>query len=216
MFTDAQLAAAVQCPIARAARWQPHLVRAMTRFGITTGKRAAHFLAQLGHESRGLSRVEENLNYSAARLLEVFDRYFTRETAAAYAHQPERIANRVYAHRNGNGDARSGDGWRYRGRSPIQLTGKGNYAQIGDAIGQPLVEQPALALELPIGADLSAAYWQVHGLSSLADTDDVLAVSRRINLGTVKTARVPNGLADRIERTKRAKAALGVNGWAAT
>ncbi|HEY5804853.1 MAG TPA: glycoside hydrolase family 19 protein [Lysobacter sp.] len=211
MFTDAQLAAAVQCPIARAARWQPHLVRSMTRFGITTRKRAAHFLAQLGHESLGLSRVEENLNYSAARLLEVFDRYFTRETAATYARQPELIANRVYANRNGNGDERSGDGWMFRGRCPIQLTGKDNYAAIGSAIGQPLVEQPALAIELAVGADISAAYWQATGLSGLADIDDVLAVSRRINLGTVKTGRMPNGVADRIERTKRAKAALGVN-----
>jgi len=210
VLTDAQLAAAVRCPIARAARWQPHLVRSMTRFGITTRKRAAHFLAQLGHESLGLSRTEENLNYSAPRLLEVFPDYFNHDTVQAFARQPERIANYVYANRNGNGNAKSGDGWRYRGRSPIQLTFHDNYAAIGAAIGQPLVEQPSLALELAIGADIAAAYWQTNGLSGLADNDDVLAVSRRINLGSIKTSRMPNGMADRIERTKRAKAVLGM------
>lgn len=210
MFTDAQLAAAVQCPIARATRWAPHLQRSMTRFGITTKLRAAFFLGQLGHESGGLSRIEENLNYSAARLLEVFDGYFNRENAAAYARQPQKIANRVYANRLGNGNEASGDGWTFRGRSPMQLTFRGNYAAIGELIGLPLVEQPQLAIELDVGADIAAAYWRSNGLNTLADANDVLGVSRKINLGTTKTKRLPNGLADRIERTKRAKAALGV------
>lgn len=208
MFTETQLAAALQCPLARAARWRPHLAASMQRFGITTRRRAVHFLAQLGHESGGLSRVEENLNYSAGRLLEVFDGHFNGATAADYAHHPERIANRVYANRNGNGPESSGHGWRYRGRCPIQLTFLSNYAHMGQLLGLPLVEQPDLALELEVGANIAAAYWRDRGLNALADGDDVLAISRRINLGTTNTKRMPNGLADRIARTKRARIAL--------
>lgn len=210
MFTEAQLAAAVQCPEARAARWLPHLVAAMQAFGITTKLRAAMFLAQLGHESLGLSRVEENLNYSAPRLLEVFGEHFTRDQAAAYARQPERIANRVYAHRNGNGDEASGDGWRFRGRSPIQLTGRAQYAAMRDLIGLDLITAPALAIEIDTGAHIAAAWWRANGLNALADAGDVLSVSRRINLGSTKTNRTPNGYADRVARTKRAREALGV------
>lgn len=182
----------------------------MTRFGITTKLRAACFLGQLGHESSSLARIEENLDYSAARLLEVFAGYFTRATAAAYAHQPERIASRVYANRMGNGDEASGDGWRYRGRSPIQLTGRDNYAWLSELTGLPLLTQPDLALAPQAGTDIAAAYWRSMGLNTLADANDVLGVSRKINLGTAKTRRLPNGLTDRIARTKRAKATLGV------
>lgn len=210
MFTEAQLAAAVQCPPHRAAQWLPHLQRSMSRFGITTKLRAALFLAQLGHESLGLSRTVESFNYSAPRLLEVFGEYFTRESAQAFARQPERIANRVYAHRMGNGDAESGDGWRFRGRGPTQLTFRKNYAWLQQVLDLPLLENPDLVLELPIGADTAAAFWQGNGLNAIADTGDVLSVSRKINLGTTQTKRMPHGLADRINRTKRAKAALGV------
>jgi putative chitinase len=203
MLTETQLAAAIRCPTARAARWLPHLVRAMNRYGITTRERVACFLAQLGHESAGLSRIEENLNYSAQRLLEVFPRYFDSTRARQHARQPERIANRVYASRMGNGDERSGDGWMFRGRSPIQLTGRSNYAEFGRMIGPPLEEMPALALEPEIGAEIAAAYWRSRGLNALADAGDVVAITRAINGGR-------HGLADRIDRTRRAKAALEV------
>ncbi|HEY4583077.1 MAG TPA: glycoside hydrolase family 19 protein [Lysobacter sp.] len=210
MFTDEQLAAALQCPVTRAARWAPHLERAMQRFGITTGKRAALFLAQIGHESLGLARLEENLNYSAARLLEVFDKHFDARTAAAYARQPARIANRVYANRMGNGDEASGDGFRYRGRCPTQLTGRDNYARYGNMIGVDLVGHPDRALEVEIGAQVSAAYWRDCGLNALADAGDVLSISRRINLGTIRTTRMPHGMADRNLRSRRALDTLGV------
>ena len=210
MLTEAQLAAAVQCPLPRAVQWLPHLQRSMSRFGITTKLRVALFLAQLGHESLGLSRTIESFNYSAPRLLEVFGDYFTRETAQAYARQPERIANRVYAHRMGNGGPESGDGWRYRGRCPIQLTGRKQYAWMQQMLGLPLLDSPDMVLELATGADCAAAYWQGNGLNAIADSGDVLSVSRRINLGTAQTTRMPHGLADRINRTKRAKDALGV------
>lgn len=210
MITEAQLASAVQCPLSRASLWLLPLQLAMARHGITTKLRAAFFLGQLGHESLSLSRTEENLNYSAQRLLEVFERYFTKANVGTYARQPQKIANRVYANRMGNGDELSGDGWRYRGRCPIQLTGLDNYRWLGGLTGLPLVDQPDTALELQAGADIAAAYWQGTGLNALADANDVLGVSRKINFGTVQTTKTPHGLADRIERTKRAKAALGV------
>lgn len=211
MFNETQLAAALQCPIARAVRWHPLLLRSMNRNGITTKLRAALFLAQLGHESLSLARLEENLNYSAARLLEIFGDYFSREESVDFARKPERIANRVYANRNGNGNEASGDGYRYRGRAPIQLTGRSNYAWMQQLIDQPLIDMPDLALDLPIAAEISAAWWRGSGLNAIADSGDVLSVSRRINLGTTRTKRVPHGLADRMDRTKRAKEALGVS-----
>lgn len=202
------LVAAMGCTPAIAAAWAHPLSMAMQRYGITTRRRAAHFLAQIGHESAGLTRIEERLDYSAARLLEVWPSRFDAASARAYARQPERIANRVYALRMGNGDEASGDGWRYRGRSPIQLTGRGNYRQIGEQTGLPLLEHPDLALQVEPGAVISAAWWRANGLNALADTGDVLSVSRRINLGTANTSRIPAGLQDRIARTRRAAAAL--------
>lgn len=210
MFTDQQLARAVGCPVARAARWTAPLYRAMTRCGINTRQRAVHFLAQIGHESAGLSRTEENLNYNAQRLREIWPSRFTAAEAAVYARKPENIANRVYANRMGNRNEASGDGWKYRGRSPIQLTGRDNYRHMGELTGLPLLDMPALAIEVEEGALIAASWWQANGLNQLADTGDILVVSRKVNLGTATTKRTPNGLQDRIERTRRAADALGV------
>lgn len=210
VFTDQQLAASIGSPIARAARWTAPLYRAMTRCGITTRRRAVHFLAQIGHESAGLSRTEENLNYNAQRLREIWPRRFTAEQAAEYARQPERIANRVYSSRMGNRNEASGDGWRYRGRSPIQLTGRDNYRRMGELTGLPLLDMPSLAIEVEEGALVAATWWQANGLNQLADAGDILAVSRKVNLGTTNTTHTPNGLQDRINRTRHASAALGV------
>lgn len=203
MFTEQQLAAAARCPIARATRWHPHLSRAMQRFGISTRARAAAFIAQLGHESGGLLRVEENLNYSADRLLQVFERHFTVDQARAYARQPARIANRAYANRMGNGDERSGDGYRYRGRGPIQITGADNYRWMGELLGLPLLERPDMLLEPEHGAASAAAYWRGRGLNALADAGDIVGMTKKINGGRT-------GLADRTDRWNGAKAALGV------
>lgn len=210
MVTDKQLAAAIGCPAVRAARWAAPLSRAMGLYGINTRRRAVHFLAQIGHESAGLFRTEENLNYSAHRLCEIWPSRFTAQQAAAYARQPERIANRVYANRMGNRNEASGDGWLYRGRSPIQLTGRSNYACMAELTGLPLLDMPALAIEVEEGALIAAVWWQANGLNTLADDGDILAVSRKVNLGTTSTRRRPNGLQDRIDRTHRAAAALGV------
>ncbi|WP_447936953.1 glycoside hydrolase family 19 protein [Thermomonas fusca] len=209
MFSAEQLAAAVGCPLQVAARWAAPLQRAMTRCGITTRRRAAHFLAQIGHESAGLTRTEENLNYNARRLREVWPSRFSADAAADYARHPERIANRVYANRMGNGSEASGDGWRFRGRSPIQLTGRDNYRHLAQLTGLPLVAMPSLAAEVDEGALIAATWWQANGLNTLADSGDILAVSRRVNLGTINTTRTPNGLQDRIARTRRAADVLG-------
>lgn len=210
LFTETQLAAAVQCPRARAVRWHEPLMAAMHRRAITTPRRVAHFLAQVGHESAGLLRLEENLNYSASRLLEVFEDHFSPSSAALYAGQPERIGNRAYANRNGNGDEASGDGYRYRGRSPVHLTGRDNYRWIGELIGVPLEAEPDRAASVEVGADIAAAYWAGRGLNLLADGNDALAVSRKLNFGRTNTTRIPNGWPDRAARTKAALRAFGI------
>ncbi len=210
MLNDATLAAATGAPAARAARWGDAYRAACAEFGIDTPRRLACFFGQLSHESNALSRIEENLNYSAPRLLEVFGSYYDSKTALAHARNPDAIANRVYANRMGNGSSTSGDGWKYRGRSHVQLTFRNNYRHIGRIIGVDIETSPALALEIPTAARIAAAYWKDAGLNALADQYDVLGIGRKINIGTTRTTRLPNGHDDRIARTKRAAAALGV------
>lgn len=209
MLTAALLAQIMQCPLPRAQRWAAPLNAAMKRFGINTPVRAAYFLAQLGHESLSLSRTEESLSYSRERLLEVFGKYVTPAEAAAFVRQPVKLGNHVYANRNGNGNEASGDGYLFRGRGPMQHTGRGNYRHIGGLIGQPLEEQPTLLIEPENGAMAAAAFWHDNRLNAYADQRDVLAVSRIINLGNVRSRATPNGMADRTARTNRALAALG-------
>lgn len=191
MITMARLLAVM--PQARpqvAAAFVDPLNHAMARFGIDTPLRQAAFLAQVAHESGQLSHLVENLNYSAHGLLATFSRRFTSLEAAEYARQPARIANRVYANRMGNGDERSGEGWKFRGRGLIQLSGRRNYQACGDALGVDLVANPSL-LESPKYAALSAAwFWAADGLNELADGGDIGKITRRVNGGT-------NGLAER-------------------
>lgn len=207
-LTVAQLAAAMACPDPRAALWCVPINRAMAAWQINTPRRVAMFLGQVAHESGALRRVEENLNYSAERLLQVFPRYFDAATAKAYAHQSRRIGSRVYANRMGNGDEASGDGYTYRGRGLIQITGRDNYAQIGQRIGLALEEFPDRLTEPGIAAAASAAWWHSNGLNPLADTGDILMVSRKVNLGNAGSSRTPNGYQDRVTCTRRAFAAI--------
>lgn len=174
-----------------ASKYAAVLDAAMAEFNINTKTRKAMFIAQLMHESGRLSTIVENLNYRADRLLVVFPKYFkTQAEANAYAKQPAKIANRVYANRMGNGNEASGDGYRFRGRGAIQLTGKDNYTRCGTALNKDLVSNPDY-LETPEGAVRSAAwFWASNGLNKLADSNDFVAVTKRINGGT-------NGLADR-------------------
>ncbi len=177
---------------------------AMRRFAIDTPARAAAFLAQLAHESGQLQRWTENLDYRWERLRQVFPRYFpTDAEARAFDRSPERIANRVYAGRMGNGPEASGDGWRYRGRGPIQLTGRDNYRACGAGIGLDLAAEPELLTTPGAGCLAAAWFWARNGLNALADAGDFVAITRKINGGVA-------GLAERQAFWARAKAALGV------
>ena len=172
------------------------------KYGLNTPLRLAHFLAQTAHESGGFRAVVENLNYSADSLSKVFPKYFKDVDPADYERQPEKIANRVYGGRMGNGDEASGDGFRYRGRGLIQLTGKNNYSAMAADMGVS-VEECAEYLETPEGACESAAwFWNKNGLNALADKDDVVAVTKKINGGTI-------GLEDREKHTAEFKELLG-------
>ena len=161
---------------------------AMARFKIQGPLRVAAFIAQVGHESGQLTRLVENLNYSAEGLMKTWPSRFDLVRATAAARKPEQIANIVYADRMGN--TAPGDGWKYRGRGLIQTTGKTNYVACGDALGVGLINHPEL-LEQPQYAALSAAwYWSVNGLNTLADAGDLRKITQRINGGL-------NGQADR-------------------
>lgn len=203
MITASQLAAALGAKLERAQAWVDPLNAAMDRFEINKRERAAAFLAQIGHESGLLSRLVENLNYSGKGLLSTFPKYFTPATAKKYEHRPTAIANRVYANRYGNGDEKSGDGWRYRGRGLVQLTFKDNYSACGDALGISLVEHPE-ALEQPQNAALAAGwFWQAHGCNALADANEFSAITKVINGGL-------NGQKQREALWASAKKALAV------
>ena len=163
------------------------------KFEINTPLRLAHFLAQCGHESGGFKVVTENLNYGAAGLQSIFKKYFTPESAAEYERKPEKIANIVYANRMGNGNQASGDGYKFRGRGYIQLTGKDNYSAFDKVVDDDILANPDLvATKYPL---LSAAwFFHKNGLHKIADegaTDEVITkVTKRVNGGVI-------GLADR-------------------
>jgi putative chitinase len=178
------------------------LTSAANRFGITTKQRQAHWLAQLAHESGGFRRLEENLNYSADGLRRTWPSRFSLN-ASEYARQPEKIANKVYADRMGNGNEASGDGFTYRGRGWIQLTGKANYAEYSQRVfgDDRLVTHPEIAAQPDIAAYLAGAYWQSKDLNRLADLDDIVSITKRINGGL-------NGLEDRKQWLRKFKEAL--------
>lgn len=147
----------------------------------------AMFLAQLHHESAKFTRMTENLNYSAKGLLATFGKYFTSELAEQYARQPERIANRVYANRMGNGDYQSGDGYKYRGRGYIQLTGKNNYKLYADLLDVDLINSPELLCDNDIAIDCALLFFKQN---KILNDVDVKHVTKVINGGY-------NGLAER-------------------
>jgi putative chitinase len=169
------------------------------KFGVNTPLRLAHFLAQCGHESGGFRLTQENLNYSAKGLVGLFKKYFPTEAVALqYQRNPQKIANRVYASRMGNGDEASGEGFKFRGRGYIQLTGKSNYSAFDKTVEDDITANPDLvATKYPL---LSAAwFWSKNGLNTIADggsTDEVVTkATKRVNGGTI-------GLADRIKHFK--------------
>jgi putative chitinase len=169
------------------------------KFELNTPLRLAHFLAQAGHESAGFKAVNENLNYGAKGLLGIFKKYFpTPEKAALYERKPEKIANLVYGGRMGNGIESTGEGYKFRGRGYIQLTGKDNYKAFDAVVTENIIESPDLvAIKYP----LMSAAWFFHknGLHKIADEGDtdlvVTKVTKRVNGGTI-------GLPDRIKHFK--------------
>jgi putative chitinase len=178
------------------------LTEQFEKYEINTVNRAAGFLAQCGHESNGFTVLKENLNYSAEGLNKIFHKYFpTLADATPYARQPQKIANKVYANRMGNGDESSGDGFKFCGRGAIQLTGHDNYASFADSVGYSLDECVA-DLETLDGAIESACwFWKKNGLNAICDADDIVAMTKRINGGTI-------GLSDRTEHYNKAKELL--------
>ena len=177
----------------------------IAKFELNTPLRLAHFLAQAGHESGGFKAVNENLNYGAKGLLSIFKKYFpTEEKAKLYERKPEKIANLVYGSRMGNGAETSGEGYKFRGRGYIQLTGKDNYKAFDAVVTESIVDNPDLvATKYPL---LSAAwFFHKNGLHKIADkgaTDAVVTeVTKRVNGGTI-------GLADRIKHFKEYYALL--------
>lgn len=172
--------------------WAEHLAPAMAKFGIHDREDVAAFVAQIMAESDQLNRVAENLNYTAARLMTVWPKRFpTPLIANQYAGQPEALANYVYSGRLGNGLSASGDGWRYRGRGPIQTTGRANYTKLEQALGISVTKKPELLETQALGAMAAAKFWHDNKLTLLAldlpgddQEADYATITRRINGGT--------------------------------
>ena len=192
MITKELLVASSTCNSAMADKWVDALNAACDKYDITTDKRIAGFLSQVGHESGGLQLVSENLNYSSHALMTVpgFAGHFTQEEADEYQRQPERIANRAYANRMGNGDEASGDGWKYRGQGPIQLTGKDNMAAFFMESGIDVLSHPELLQQPEAGAMAAGWFWTIKNINAYADVSDVVGMTKRVNGGI-------NGLDDR-------------------
>jgi putative chitinase len=175
------------------------------KFGITTPLRLAHFLAQCGHESGGFKAVQENLNYGAKGLRGIFAKYFpTDAKALEYERKPEKIANLVYGNRMGNGAETTGEGYKFRGRGYIQLTGKDNYSRFDKTVDENIIANPDLvATKYPLAS--AAFFFQSNGLWAICDkgADDatVTSVTKRVNGGTI-------GLADRLKHFKEYYALL--------
>lgn len=176
----------------------PGTLKAAMAYYKMTPERAAHFFAQTAHETGGFKAFSENLNYSADGLQKIFGKYFPGLLEEQYARNPEKIANRVYADRMGNGSEASGDGWKYRGRGALQLTGKANYKAFSDYLKNPLImEQPDLVAG-ELAFESAMFFFDKNKLWDICDKgvtkETILALTKRINGGT-------HGLADREEKT---------------
>ena len=173
--------------------WTDALNKILPDYDITTPQRVAAFLAQTAHESGGYSALHENLNYTAQSLCRVWPSHFTADIADQYAHNPERIANRAYAGRMGNGDEASGDGWNFCGRGLLQVTGRVNYQAFADSLQMNIADVPAF-LQTFEGAVQSACwFWENNNLNAYADSGDFVTMTKKINGGTL-------GLDDRQHR----------------
>ena len=182
--------------------WYEAMVNQLPQFEVTTLERVSAFVAQCAHESADFTILSENLNYSAKGLNGVFHKYFpTLESAQPYERKPEAIANVIYANRMGNGDTASGDGYKYRGRGPIQLTGKANYQAFAtDFFEDPetVMDDPDLVTDdIPTSLYSALWFWNKNKLNTYADSNDLVTLTKRINGGTI-------GLEERIAHYNRA------------
>jgi putative chitinase len=184
-------------------KWVDPLNETFERFGILTPRQQAAFIGQCGHECGNFRILEENLNYRAETLMRIWPKRFpTLEIANQYAKQPKKIANMVYANRMGNRDEASGDGYRFRGRGCIQLTGSANYFHAGKALGVDFIMEPDLVATPQYAALTAGFFWNTQKLNAIAETGNNLALTKKINGGTI-------GLDDRIKHTNQALALFG-------
>lgn len=184
MITPELLVKAKICDKGAAEKWAPFLSAAAEKYEINTPLRVAGWLAQCAHESNNFRTLVENLNYSQDGLLKTFPKYFTPLEAGMYARKPEKIANRVYQARMGNASELSGDGWKYRGRGLIQLTGKALYKAYSQASLVDVIQNPDLVATPQHAAMTAAWFWKSNGLNTLADSRDIIGMSKRVNGGT--------------------------------
>ena len=183
-------------------KWVDPLNETFERFGILTPRQQAAFIGQCGHECGNFRLLEENLNYRAETLMKLWPRRFpTLEFAKQFERNPKKIANSVYANRMGNRDEASGDGYRFRGRGCIQLTGSANYFHAGKALGVDFIMEPDLVATPQFAALTAGFFWNTQRLNDLAETGNNLALTKKINGGTI-------GLDDRILHTNQALALL--------
>lgn len=197
-FTQAQLKELLP-KVKNISDWYESLVDALPQYGIDTSKRVAAFIAQCAHESGGFTRMEEGLNYSAKGLTGTWPKRFPVDIATQYERQPQKIANRAYADRMGNGPEASGDGWKYRGRGILQLTGKDNYRACSKVLFQDetLINDPDMLLDPYYAIHSACWFWHVNKLNQYADSGDILTMTKKINGGTL-------GLEDRIKHYNHA------------
>lgn len=183
--------------------WTEALNEILPEYEINTPRRVAAFIAQCAHESGGFRALKENLNYKAESLCRVFPKYFPNmDLANQYAHQQEKIANRIYGGRMGNGPEESGDGFRYCGRGLIQLTGKSNYTAFAESLEMPVEDVPEYLATFEGAIQSACWFWETNNLNQYADHDDILTMTKRINGGTI-------GLEDRKKHYEHAKHVLG-------
>lgn len=181
------------------------LLKIMEILNISSKEQLANFMGQCAHESGDFKVVFENLNYSSDGLLKIFPKYFTKENVSNYSGDPEKIANKVYSNRMGNGNESSGDGWKHRGMGFIQLTGKYNHDSFADYIGNPKIKEvPGLiATEYPF--ESAKYYFDKNDLwkySKEVTNESISKLSKAINIGNINSNKIPNGLDDRIKKTK--------------
>jgi putative chitinase len=184
-FTEAKLAACLKKNNHPGALF-PIFEDIFPKYDITTVERVAGFLAQCGHESADFTVLKENLNYSADGLHRVFPKRFpTLESAQPYNRNPEKIANKIYCDRMGNGPEASGDGYKYRGRGAIQLTGKDNYSKFAAAVGKSLDEAVVYTETLSGAIESACWFWKTHNLNTYCDNNDIVGMTKVINGGTI-------------------------------